>query len=57
MVIPKQITEKQANKTSMAVRLANRDFERKIVENIKRILRLSLNMHGPKPQLNHHLDR
>jgi len=45
---------KQLNKASKVVRLAKRVFERKITKNIKKRLRLSLNMHDPRKELNQH---
>jgi len=39
---------KQVNKTSKVVRIANRDFERKVANSIKKTLRLCVNMHDPR---------
>jgi len=51
----KYVYKKQANKASKVVRLAKRDFERKIAKNIKKTLSLSLNMSDQRPGLRRRL--
>ena len=47
--------KKQVNKASKLVRLAKKDFERKIAKNIKKDSKTFLNMPDPRRELNQQL--